>query len=106
MGREVEILAAFVKLRLECKAGQLLAAEHLRGGIRKSGCHATRPTLKDLRISHHQSARWQRMAAVPRGLFETYLREATMSNGPTASGLLRFAEGRCSTPGTSRSRPS
>jgi hypothetical protein len=102
MGRDVETQVAEVMLRLECKAGQLLAAEHLRGGDRKSDRQAMRLRLRDLRISYNHSAQWQRIAAVPPELFDEYLRQAAAEGkGPTASGLLRFADARGLAMGTS-----
>jgi hypothetical protein len=93
-GLKVRNRAARARLRLERKAGRLLARLHLQGGNRKSAQRPKPLALKDLGISHSQSARWQREASVPRETFQRYLREtASQGREITSSGLLQVADG-------------
>jgi len=90
---EIRNRAARARLLLERRAGRLLTRLHLQGGNRKSAQRTKRLTLKELGVSHSQSARWQREASVPRETFQRYLRE-TVGQGReiTSSGLLEIAD--------------
>lgn len=68
-------MATEIRVRAERKAGQMLAAMELQHGARgvgKSGVPASNPTprLEELGVTKGQSARWQKLAAVPEEQFE------------------------------------
>jgi hypothetical protein len=65
--------AAELKLRAERRAGELLRAMRLRGGDRVSESSSSRLTLAQLQISESQSARWQKLAAIPDVDFSKFL---------------------------------
>lgn len=86
---DVQNQVAEARLRLERRAGELLAGRPMRGGDRKSVRRGTRPNLKDLGVSYYESSHWQRLASVPCEAFEGYLRQAAAEGKkPTASALL------------------
>lgn len=92
LGLELQNRAAEVKLRAERKAGQLLADLRLRGGDRKSAHGEERVRLSDLGISHNQSKRWQKEAAIPEDEFQCYVRSASqLGEEVTTAGLLRLS---------------
>lgn len=65
--------AAEVKLRAERRCGELLGETVQHGGDRKSKYHEGSLKLDALGISHNQSSRWQRLAAVPEDEFEQHV---------------------------------
>ncbi len=69
--------AAEAKLRAERRAGELLAALKLRSGRRKSNSLEVSLNLEELHVTWDQSARWQKLAAIPEAVFEDYLQAAT-----------------------------
>jgi hypothetical protein len=92
LGQKIQNHAAAMKLRAERRAGELLAGLEIRGGDRRSKARDERLKLADLGIDHNQSARWQREAATPERVFESYIASTTASGKDiTAQGLLRLA---------------
>jgi hypothetical protein len=92
LGLELQNCAAEVKLRAERKAGGLLRSLRLRGGDRKSKCHADPLKLADLGISRNQSKRWQHIASVTDAEFVRYLKSMVdQEREITSAGLLRIA---------------
>lgn len=92
--------AALIRLRAERKAGQLLrATEKAKGGGRQphrsrdgmgeTPAAETPATLADLGISNNQSARWQKLGAVPEKKFEAALAQPGV---PTTHGILAQTE--------------
>ena len=91
LGLNVQNEAAMVALLAERKAGELLAGLRLRGGNRRSPGKTRNASLKGLGVSPSQSARWQRVAAIPEFVFEQYVRKATEQHKElTAAGLIRL----------------
>jgi hypothetical protein len=90
---EAERRACEIRLRAERKCGQLLQQMEKAKGTRgqligPSSVQAPtdqRQTLADLGISHTQSSRWQKLAAIPDGEFEDALAEPAR---PTTAGLI------------------
>lgn len=86
---EAERRACEIRLRAERRCGQLLQQmEKAKGGQPKNPSqHASTSAapLADLGISHSQSSRWQKLAAIPDGEFEAVLAGA---NRPTTAGLI------------------
>lgn len=92
LGLELQNRAAELKLRAERKAGAVIGSLKLHGGDRKSCGHNARLKLEDLGVSHDQSKRWQRMAAVPEDVFRKYLCTiAEQQREITSAGLLRLS---------------
>ncbi len=73
---DIQNQAAEIKLRAERRAGELLAASTMHGGDRKSSAYDRHLKLRDIGIEHHQSQRWQQIAALPEPTFETYIADA------------------------------
>lgn len=71
---ELEQKACEIRLRAERRCGQLISEREMaKGGQPKNPSHAasTSPKpLADLGISHTQSSRWQKLAAIPEDDFE------------------------------------
>lgn len=71
-------MATEIRVRAERKAGEMLAAMPKSTGAMGSGSNqhevrsplGTAPTLSELGITKNQSARWQKLAAVPQDQFE------------------------------------
>lgn len=84
--------ATEIKVRAERKAGEMLAEMD-----KNKGAAATRsrdgsalPTLEKLGISHNQSSRWQKLAAIPPSQFEQAVEAAKEIAGEvTTAALLR-----------------
>lgn len=89
--------AAEIKLRAERRLGELLAQQEKNkgGGDVKSEHRSQKarsgpPPLRELGISHTQSARWQDVAKVPEAKFEGFISETRAAGGEvTTSGLRR-----------------
>jgi hypothetical protein len=105
LGLKMHNEAAEFKLRAERRAGEMLAALSLYGGDRRSR-HADTPCkLRDLGISHHQSSRWQKEAAVPEKAFEAFLRDALeQEKEVTAAELIRLGAAERARKGRSKPR--
>jgi hypothetical protein len=96
---EAESQACEIRLRAERRAGQLLGEMEKARGARGSGSnqhklrsHDTRaPKLLDLGISHDQSSRWQKLAAIPEAEFEATF--AKPSKKPSTSRAHRSRRG-------------
>lgn len=75
----------------ERRIGQILSANKLRGGDRKSG-HQRQPRLKDMDISQTQSSRFQRLAKISLRKIKAYVEVVESSElRLTGAGLLRFS---------------
>src|ERR1700686_3381391 len=85
---EMQNWAVEIKIRAERRAGELIkeqqAAQLLasRGQPKKS---ADVSRLSDVGISHHQSAKWQKLASVPQPKFEQIVAEAKGKTGELTS---------------------
>jgi hypothetical protein len=92
---EMQNAVAEIKLRAERRAGKLLATMPKNTGSRGQGVpfhDGSTLTLKDLGISHQQSHRWQREAAVPEERFGQFLEEVKAKGEElTSRGLLDLA---------------
>jgi len=74
---------ALIRLRALRRLGALLAAMPKNPGAATRLHHVTAlpPTLADLNISKRDSARWQRLACVPEGLFRQHCNTITERGG-------------------------
>lgn len=87
---EMQNDVAEIKLRAERKLGEMLMAMEKQSGIRTD--LAPRNTvLQGLGIERIQSHRWQREAAVPDEVFESFVAETKRQGELTSAGLLRLA---------------
>jgi hypothetical protein len=94
-GLELQNRAAELKLRAERRAGELLRALELRGGDRVSERAGSRPTLAQLDLTKSQSARWQKLAAIPEEVFTKAIAFARAEGVElTTAGLWRMATAR------------
>jgi hypothetical protein len=94
---DAERKACEIRLRAERRTGQLLAEREMANGARGTGSNqhqvasqaASPPPLSDFGITHTQSLRWQKLAAIPDREFE-----ATFAAGakPTTGGLIAAHE--------------
>lgn len=89
-----------IKVRAERRAGELLrdmeerGERRGRGGNQKSNSHDESLTLAELGVSENQSARWQKLAAVPEEKFEQAVAAAKEVAGEvTTAALLRMGQG-------------
>ncbi|MCR9244575.1 MAG: phage N-6-adenine-methyltransferase [bacterium] len=88
---------AEIRLRAERKLGELLSKTIRHEGGRPKRSRAgtvSKETLGSLGVGKNQSARWQRVAAVPERTFKSYLSKAFEDGDGeevTTAGLLRFA---------------
>jgi hypothetical protein len=90
--------AAEAHLRTQRRAGELLSGCQLNPGGRPpktdSKMEGVRDaqSLRDMGIEAHESHRWQRIASIPKDLFETYIAEARHgSRELTTSGAIALA---------------
>jgi hypothetical protein len=95
LGLEAQNEAAEVKIRAERLAGQLIQEGQERGEIASRG-NSKSDTVSDLPslgISHKQSSRWQKEAAIPANDFDQYVEE-TRADGDelTSAGVRRYAD--------------
>jgi hypothetical protein len=91
-GFEKQNQYAEVKIRAERRCGEILPTEIEHGGDRKSESRLYRRTLKDLRISKHQSRCWQAIAQLPEDLFEKHLTKTRETKKElTSAGVYRRA---------------
>jgi hypothetical protein len=91
LGLQIQNKAAELKLLAERRAGQLLTEIVAHGGDHKSSSHRDNLKLSDLGISHNQSSRWQRVAAVPEEVFRRYIADSTsVGREITTQGFLRL----------------
>lgn len=70
--------AAEVKLHAERLAGQALSKMQKNGGARGVGVRSrdvSAPTLKEIGVAHNESAKWQRIAALPQKQFDAFVSE-------------------------------
>lgn len=80
--------AAELKLRAERKAGEVLAQMPKNPGGR-----ATSDTLSEVGVEHHQSSRWQRVAALPESVFEAHIAETKAAGRElTSASVLKLAK--------------
>jgi hypothetical protein len=88
LGLEAQNQCAMLKLRAERKAGELLATYGLAFG----GDTSDTVSLADMGIERHDSSRWQKLARVDEGEFETYLANAIAARVEiTQAAALRLA---------------
>jgi hypothetical protein len=94
LGVPVENRAADLKLRAERRLGQLLECLAPRGGDHRSSRRkGARSALAELGVTHNQSSRWRREAALSDREFEKYLADAKRrGERVTAADVLRLAE--------------
>jgi len=91
LGLQFQNEAAEIKLAAERKAGEMLAALHLRGGDRKSRKRIDAIQLADLGIDYNQSFRWQLEASASDVEFEEYITEIRKKGAElTTQGFLRY----------------
>lgn len=95
---EVQNRVAEIKLRSERRLGLLLGSmprvqpgKYPRGETSHDGTNGL-PSLSDLGVSRNQSSRWQLIASLPEGLFESHVAK-TKGSGQmlTSAGVLRLA---------------
>jgi site-specific DNA-methyltransferase (adenine-specific) len=95
--RELEILAAEVRLRAEVRLGEMLRAQKATVGLNKGTIRRgsemaprdDRPTLAEGGIDKKLSSRSQKLAAIPAQVIEDYLGKCKASNrAPTAEDLI------------------
>lgn len=82
---------AEIKIRAECRAGELLKETIPHGGGRPKNSDTMSP-LSDIGISRKQSSRWQAMASIPVETRERHIEEVK-SDGKTeltSVGVLRL----------------
>lgn len=94
LGLETQNLATEIKIRAGRRAGELLEkSERKRRGGRQSSEHSTLPHLADFGFDKFQSHRFQRLAAVPEGLLEKYIRDTTEAQREiTTTAVLRMGK--------------
>lgn len=96
--------AAELKLRAERKAGVLLAEMPKNPGGR-----STATTMTEVGVTHNQSSRWQRIAAIPEDIFEEYIArhsgDAVTEHFLTTAGALKIAKQRLAAKGHDSSAP-
>lgn len=80
-----------LRLRARRKAGEMLRQQENRGGDRKSKKPKSQPvTLKSMGIDKMESSRLQKEAAVPKPVFERYVKETKKAGEElTAAGVRR-----------------
>jgi hypothetical protein len=92
---ELERMAAEIRTRAECRAGELLI-EMKKAGLRetgippkgiKVGTPTSRITLEELHVTKEESKRWQRLARVPKPKLEAILADKTTV--PSADRIIR-----------------
>lgn len=87
LGIAAQNTAAAFKVRAERKAGEILASLDLQPGPKRDA-----DKLSAIGIAHHQSSRWQRLAAIPEERFEAAVDEAVLAERElTTAGLLQLA---------------
>ena len=74
--REIAAAAAALKLDAERRAGQLFAAIERRAGSRDGEETPYAATLRELGVARRSADRWQKIASVPRDLYERYVGDA------------------------------
>lgn len=74
--REIAAAAAALKLDAERRAGELFAAIERRAGSRDGEETPYAATLRELGVARRSADRWQKIASVPRDLYELYVGDA------------------------------
>lgn len=93
LGLQVHNQAAELKLVAERKAGAILTSLRLKGGDRKSQSRKNTPTLEELRISKHDSRRWQLQAQVHDTAFYEFVAEMNSAGKElTSAACLRLSK--------------
>lgn len=69
---EIQNRAAKLKIQAERKIGSALGALKLRGGDRKSNSQPESLILQEMGIGRNDSSRWQKEAAAPEDVFQSY----------------------------------
>jgi hypothetical protein len=95
---EIEHMAAEIRVRAECRAGELLI-EMRKAGLRETGrpqkgtqvgTPTSRIKLSELGVTKPESTKWQRLARIPKAKIEAALADKTTI--PTAANIIRANE--------------
>ena len=99
MNTDAERKACEIRLRAEVKAGEMLSEmDKSKGAAEPRTQIGATPSrdgraskLSDIGISYNQSSRWQKLASVPKDVFEAALSDP--NEKPSTNGIIRKANG-------------